>query len=248
MKILLVSAVFVTCMTGTILAGSSGIVRFANDGSNVIVKVDGISSFQGSSSAVYSQSGKTHSIGISNLDMIGKVRNAIADTPLGNASVSEATFGSTDSPFAYTLTLKNMEIFKAFTVQAVFHNRSDSDIHLEAFDLIDTRKASGGVFKVANTDDWLVTSLMQNFSPVSLTEASKSMREAAMIYQRSGNGFLVGPVGPAEAYTRVQAVGKVGQQLGRAQRRGIDRNLRGIVPGLGVGNGYRPQAEARVFE
>ncbi|HEG42524.1 MAG TPA: alpha-galactosidase [Phycisphaerales bacterium] len=207
-KKLLVSAVFVVCILDSTLAGSNGIVRFANDGSNVIVKVDGISSFQGSSSAVYSQSGKTHSIGISDLDMIGKVRNAIADTPFGNASVSEATFGSKDSPFEYTLTLKNMESFKAFTVQAVFHNRSDSDINLASFDLIDTRKASGGVFKVANTDDWLVTSLMKNFSAVSLTEASKSMGEAAMIYHRNGNGFLVGPVGPAEAYTRVQAVKK----------------------------------------
>ena len=204
----LLSAVFVVCIIGSVFAGSNNIVRFANDGSHVIVRVDGISSFQGSSSAVYSQSGKTHRMGISDLEMIGPVRNAMAETPFGNASVSEATFGSQDSPFEYSLTLKNMESFKAFTVQAVFHNRSDSDINLAAFDLIDTRKGSGGAFKVANANDWLVTSLMENMSAISLTDASKSMREAAMIYHRNGHGFLVGPVGPAEAYTRVQAVEK----------------------------------------
>jgi len=49
---------------------------------------------------------------------------------------------------------------------------------------------------------------MEASPAVSLTETKKSLKEVALFYHGNGNGFLVRPVGPAEAYTRVQAVDK----------------------------------------
>ena len=183
-------------------------VRFSEGGRSITVDAEGISQFAAVSSAVFSDGSKTHRVGIQQLPMIETVRQSVCTTPFGDAVVSEATFGKKDSPFQYTLTLKRLKNLHAFTLQAVFQNRSGKDTNLNAFDLLDTRKESGGNFEVENSDEWLVTPLMEASPAVSLTEAKKSLKEAALFYHGNGNGFLVGPVGPAEAYTRVQAVDK----------------------------------------
>jgi hypothetical protein len=45
---------------------------------------------------------------------------------------------------------------------------------------------------------------MESTEAKSLTETKKSLNEVAMFYNSKGNGFLIGPVGPAEAFTSLQ--------------------------------------------
>ena len=190
-------------------AETNGWVHFSEEGSAIVLDAEGVSAFSGVSSAVYSDgNGKNQRVGTKGTPLIGLVRQTVGTTPFGDAVVSEATFGGKDSPFQYTLTLKRLKHRNAFTVQGVFHNHSDADVNLIAFDLLDTRKESGGRFEVQHPDEWLVTPLMEDSPAVSLTVAGKRLSEAALVYPRQGNGFLVGPVGPAEAYTTVQAVGQ----------------------------------------
>jgi hypothetical protein len=72
---------------------------------------------------------------------------------------------------------------------------------LNAFDLIDTGPQAGGRLAVKTPADWLVTPLMEDTDAVSLDKADKGYADAAIVYNKNGKGFLVGPVGPAEAYT-----------------------------------------------
>jgi len=58
--------------------------------------------------------------------------------------------------------------------------------------------------EVENAADWLVTPLMEASPALPLSEMDKRLNEAALLYNSSGNGFLVGPVGPAEAYAAVE--------------------------------------------
>lgn len=183
--------------------GAEDWVRFSEDSQRIVVDAEGISEFKGVSSVVYKLDGKNARVGIKGYTVIEPVRETVGTTPFGDAVVSTATYGN--EAFQYTLTLKRLKNLNAFTVQGVFHNCSDRDVSLNAFDLLDMRTGPGGSFKVENTDDWLVTPLMEAAPAVSLTDAKKRLNEAAMLYHSNGNGFLVGPVGPAEAYTYVQA-------------------------------------------
>jgi alpha-galactosidase len=198
-----------TVTLGTVTcAGAQDWVRFTEDGRQIAVEAVGISRFAAVSSVVFDAGDQTQRVGSQGDKMIGPVRHSEGTTPFGDAVVSEATFGREGSPFQYTLTLKRLKNLRAFTLQGVFHNRSDKDSRLHGFDLLDTRKGPGGSFEVPNSDDWLVTPLMEDSPAVSLTVAEKRLKEAALVYQKNGSGFLVGPVGPAEAYTSFQAVEK----------------------------------------
>ncbi len=180
-------------------------VSFAGDGRSIVVDAKSVSSFVAVSSAVFSDGQTNRRIGVRNDPMVGAVRHSTRATPFGDAAVSEATFGREDAPFRYTLILRRLKCLRAFTVQAVFHNHSGNDVRLHAFDLLDTRKGAGGNFAVAAAANWLVTPLMHDSPALPLSEISRNIKEAAMFYHRNGNGFLVGPVGPAEAYTCVEA-------------------------------------------
>jgi alpha-galactosidase len=85
----------------------------------------------------------------------------------------------------------------------VFHNLSDKDVKLRSFDLLDASKG-GGKFSVANAAEWLVTPLMEDTDAQPLSEMNQSMKEVALIRHSGGVTLLVGPVGPAEAYTIVE--------------------------------------------
>ena len=183
-------------------------VRLSGDGQKIVVEAEGITRFTAVSSAVFDTGAETQRVGISGYKLVGPVRQSEGTTPFGEAVISEATFGSNGAPFQYTLTLKRLKNLRAFTLQGVFHNRSDKDSRLHAFDLLDSRKGAGGSFEVPNSDEWLVTPLMEDSPAVSLTVAEKRLKEAALVYHKNGTGFLVGPVGPAEAYTSFQAVEK----------------------------------------
>nr|NIP84963.1 alpha-galactosidase [Planctomycetales bacterium] len=197
------------CVLGCLVAGlgSSAVaadwVRFAADGSKIVVETPGISSFRGISSALYDVEGKTHRVGTRGYQLLAPVRSWRGTTPFGEAVISRASFAAAGSPYQYTLTLKRLTPLRAFTLQAVFHNRSDQDVNLRQMELLDLRQGAGGSLVVGQPADWLVTPLMEATPAVSLATANKTFNEAALIYHAGGHGFLVGPVGPAEAYTQL---------------------------------------------
>ena len=128
----------------------------------LLPSLKGIAEFTGTSSAVYKVGDKRHRIGSKGSRLLGEVRSSVVATPFGNADLMQATYGRNDSPIQYTLKLKRLKDIDAFTVQALIHNRSDEDIRLEAFDLLDARKGSGGALTVESPADWLVTPLMED--------------------------------------------------------------------------------------
>ncbi|MDD2598728.1 MAG: alpha-galactosidase [Kiritimatiellae bacterium] len=191
-------------MAGCNLCGAAeGWVRFSDNGTRVVIEANGIESFEGLSSAVYELDGNNHRVGTKGFKVLSAPFETLCSTVFGDAVLTTAVYGKDDSPFKYTLKLKRLKNLRAFTLQGVFHNHSDGDVKLRSFDLLDASK-SGGTFAVANAADWLVTPLMEDSDALPLSEMNKSLNEVAMIRHKSGNGFLVGPVGPAEAYTTVE--------------------------------------------
>ena len=199
---------------GLVLSSSVGAgaedswVRFSEDGSQIVVNAKGFTEFKGVSSAVFELDGKNQRVGTKGYALIKPVRETTGTTPFGDAVVSKASFAANGSPYHYTLTLKRLKNLRAFTVQGVFHNGSDRDVKLRNFDLLDLEKGAGGSMVVEHAADWLVTPLMQDLPAESLEGINKGLREAAMIYHADGEGVLIGPVGPAEAYTDVVVRGQ----------------------------------------
>ena len=179
-------------------------VNFSADAVTVEVDSPGISEFKGASSAVYEVDGKRQRIGTKGFQLLGEVVRTTGTTPFGDAEVSTATYGAEGSPIQYSLKLKRLKNLRAFTLQGVLHNRSGEELKLHEFDLLDLKPGVGGSLAVANAADWLVTPLMQDLEAQPLSEMETNLNEAAMVYHRDGKGFLVGPVGPAEAYTNVE--------------------------------------------
>jgi alpha-galactosidase len=194
------------CLQSFAHAADAGWVHFSQDAATVVADSAGITEFSAVSSAVYKVDGKNLRVGTRGFQLIGAVRSSEAATPFGTAQVSQATYGREGSPYQYTLTIKQLNDLQAFTVQGVFHNYSDADVNLQAFDLLDTRKGSGGSLQVENPAEWLVTPLMQDKPALTLDVAKDTMKEAAMLYRPNGDGFLVGPLGPPVAYCNVQFV------------------------------------------
>jgi hypothetical protein len=189
---------------GSCAQGSDGVdwVRFSDDAQRIVVEADGIKALSGVSSVIYTVEGKNHRVGTTGHAVVEPVRKAVGTTPFGEAVVSSVTYGNKD--FQYTLTLKRLKTLRAFTLQGVFHNRSDQDVHLRNVDLFDLNKGPGGAFSVVDPAEWLVTPLMEASPALSLSEMNKRLNEVALIRNAKDQGFLIGPVGPAEAYTAVE--------------------------------------------
>lgn len=126
-------------------------------------------------------------------------------TPFGDADAIHMTYASEGQRFLLSLNLRRLDNLHAFTLQVVFHNRSAESVNLVQFDLFDTREGNNGQLRVEDPDAWLVTPLMEDTEVFSLADAGRELREAAMLYHRDRGGFLVGPVGPAEAHTEIAA-------------------------------------------
>lgn len=187
--------------------GSDEWVRVEPDHGLIAADVPGMVSLQGGAGAVFELDGKNERVGTRGLPAIVPVRESTETTLFGDAVVQAVTFGAGGSPVQLTLTLKRLKSLRAFTLQAVFHNRGDKDVRLRAFDLLDTAGGAGGSFAVTNPADWLVTPLMDVSPALPLDKLNQSLAEAALFCRADGTGFLVGPVGPAEAYTRVEVRG-----------------------------------------
>lgn len=184
--------------------GAEDWVRLSPDGSVVVAEVEGVAAFQGSASAVYELDGKNQRIGMQDTASGDTRSEMVETTPFGETVVRSVTYGAPDSSCQLTLILKRLKNLRAFTLQGILHNRGKQDVRLRAFDLLDTSKASGGSFAVERPADWLVTPLMQDLPAQPLDTMAQALSEAAMVYRADGRGFVVGPVGPAEAFTRVE--------------------------------------------
>lgn len=209
MKVKLINPL-ICILPATLLAGNLdgnySWAGFSEDGHSIAIVAGSINEFVGVSSVDYTYEERTTRLGINEYVLQGSVMESMCQTPFGEALMTRRTFGRKGSPFQYTIILKRLKSLQAFTLQGIFHNYSDVDVNLNSFDLLDTRLGSGGRFKVADASDWLVTPLMESTPAVSLADADKRYKEAAMLYRPDGKGFLVGPVGPAEAYTNVQFI------------------------------------------
>lgn len=204
-KLIIIGLLGVCLQSFTWAAGLDD-VRLSTDGSMILAESAGISEFVGTSSAVFKVGGSNHRIGTTGTQLLGEVRSSYVTTPFGNAELLQATYGRDGLPYQYTLKVKRLEDIQAFTVQAVFHNRSNEDVRLQNFDLFDARKGMGGALNVASPGEWLITPLMEDTHAFSYEVAEKRLNESALFQSQAGDGFLVGPVGPADAYTNVQFI------------------------------------------
>jgi hypothetical protein len=189
-------------LVGPLADAKDGWVRFSEDGQRIVVDAEGMSRFESVSSAVCRLDGNWQRIGTEH-KLLEPIRETAGTTPFGPAAVSTATYGN--DRFQFTLTLKRLENRRAFTLQGVFQNRSGKDVTFHAVDLLDLNKGAGGSLVLADAADWLVTPLMEASPAKPLSEMDKGLNEAAIIYKNDGSGFLVGPVGPAEAHVVVEA-------------------------------------------
>lgn len=111
------------CLAGAVALGvnlcnaADGWVRFSEDSSRIVVKSEGIKSFEGSSSAVYEVDGKNHRVGTKGYKVLTAPSETTCATPFGDAVLTKAVFGRDDSPFQYTLKLKRLKNLRAFTLQ-----------------------------------------------------------------------------------------------------------------------------------
>ena len=111
-------------------------VRFSEDGTRVLIEAEGIAEFQGTSSSVFKVDGKNQRTGTVGHKLIEPVTHSVGSTPFGDADISTVTFGNED--YQYTLQIKRLKDLRAVTLQGFFHNRSEQDVNLVAFDLFDT--------------------------------------------------------------------------------------------------------------
>jgi hypothetical protein len=189
--------------TATASASHGPSAAFESGGSVLAIAGENITGMQGASTAVITVDGKGQRVGTRNLALLGSVQVSQVDTPYGPARLLEANYGAENSPYGFTLRVKELHDIKAITLQAILHNHSAKNIKLEAFDLFDTRRHVGGALEVRNTAAMLVTPLMRDLKAQTLEVSKGSLGEAAAFYA-GDSGFLVGPVGPAEAYTNIQ--------------------------------------------
>ena len=169
----------------------------------IIIDSTDFKELQGTAAANYQLNGKTHNLRSTDSPLIGGIQQSSETTPFGEASVSTATYQDQNNPVRFTLILKQLKDHRAFTLQAVIHNKSDQDLNIHHFDLFAQQGNNKGLI-VNKPSDWLVTPLMQDSPALSLAETDGSFKEVVLISHPDGRGLLIGPIGPAEAHTRVE--------------------------------------------
>ena len=179
-------------------------VRFGDDGNSISVSAEAFTVLRGMA-AVHFRIGETnHVLRPRDMNQVASPVRGTEQTPFGDAYVLRMTYASEGERFLLSVNLRRLDDLHAFTLQAIFHNRSAEHVNLAQFDLFDTREANNGQLRVEDPDAWLVTPLMDDKDVFSLADAGRELREAAMLYHRDRGGFLVGPVGPAEAFTAIK--------------------------------------------
>jgi alpha-galactosidase len=175
---------------------------FSPDHTKIMVKAPGIQEFTFSSDFRATIDGRSVSLSTNN----GKVEKTTEwseiETPLGKGESASATYSNPEKTFSYTVTVTVLEEQNAVAVQGTFHNNSGKDALLNEVTAINT--TAGGALKVADPADWLVTPLMLADEAKPLTEANGGFSEAALVCDKTGSGFLIGPTGPPEAFGTVE--------------------------------------------
>lgn len=182
--------------------GSPQLARFSPDHTKIVVKAPGIQEFTFSSDFRATVDGQPVTLSTKN----GKVEQTNGwsgvETPFGKAEATSVTYSNPEKTFSYTVTVTVLEDRKAVAVQGTFHNNSGKDARLQEISAINI--AAGGSLAIANPADWLVTPLMLADEATPLPEANGGFSEAAMVCDKSGSGFLIGPTGPPEAFGTVE--------------------------------------------
>ena len=176
------------------------VAQFSPDYKKIIVKAPGVKEFTFGTAVRLLVDGQHVSIS-SDLDAVQSVSEwRDLETPMGTAMAKSVTYQKPSGEFAYTLTLKLLKNSRTMALEGVFHNRSSKNANLNYIELISTY--SGGSFVVDAPDQWIVTPLMEDAPVEPLNSIQGSFREAVLVYQK-GEGFLIGPTGPPEAYTEI---------------------------------------------
>ena len=110
---LLTMGALALCLQSIAAAADQAWARLSDDGARVLVDAAGISELSGVSSAVFQVDGANKRVGTRGYKLIGSVRQSECATPFGQALVSQATYGQNDSPYQYTLILKQLKDLKA---------------------------------------------------------------------------------------------------------------------------------------
>lgn len=187
----------------SIAAGDSPqLAQFSRDHTKIMVKAKGIQEFSFSSDFRATIDGQSVSLSTNN----GKVEKTTGwseiKTPLGEGRSASATYSNPEKTLSYTVTVTVLEDRNAVAVQGTFHNNSGKDALLQEITAINT--GAGGALSVASPADWLVTPLMLADEAKPLTEANGGFSEAALVCDKTGSGFLIGPTGPPEAFGTVE--------------------------------------------
>jgi alpha-galactosidase len=190
--------------TGLTRADDETWVSIDDEKGMVTINAPGLPAFKGSTAATIQTEKGNHRINSAGLNAIAPLRETITQTPFGKATLSTATWTTPNPELQLTLRLKRLHSLRAFTLQAILHNGGAEDVNLRELVLFDQRNSQRKGLGFESPTDWLVTPLMEDTLACSLAEAEKSYNEAIMIYHKSQRGFLIGPVGPAEAYTNVE--------------------------------------------
>ena len=191
------------------------LAQFSPDHKSIIVEAPGIDELAFGSAAMFQVDGTKHSLSSNTSQVLSSTEWTTVETPMGRAEATSATYGDTE--FSYTLTLKILPEIHAIALEGVFHNKSDRDVNLRHIELLST--FAGGAFVLDSSKEWLVTPLMEDAPAEAFSAMQRTCREAAMVYNAKGTGFLIGPTGPPEAFTEIEF--KDGGMIASAKMEGV---------------------------
>ncbi len=183
-------------------AAPAQLAQFSPDHSKILVTAPGIKEFAFVSGVQARIGDQQVSLSTKNAKVEETTDWSTVETPFGEAKSTSVTYSNPEKTFSYTVTLKVLEKHNAIAVQGTFHNKSGKEARLNQIDTINT--AAGGSLAIANPADWLVTPLMLADPAQSLEEADGNFSEAAIVIDKTGSGFLIGPTGPPEAFGAVE--------------------------------------------
>lgn len=181
-------------------ANSGKLAQFSPDHKSITVEAPGIDELAFGSAAMFQVDGIKNSLLSNTSPVLSSTEWTTVETPMGRAETTSATYG--DSEFSYTLTLKILPEIHAIALEGVFHNKSERDVKLDRMELLST--FSGGRIQLDSPEKWLVTPLMEDTPTEAFSSMQRACREAAMVYDPKGSGFLIGPTGPPEAFTEIE--------------------------------------------
>lgn len=178
---------------------SGKLAQFSQDHKSIVVEAPGIEELVFGTGVIFKVDGTRETLSSDRTPLLSSTGWTTVETPMGQAQATSATYGDVEKKFSYTITLKVLRDIQAIAVEGVFHNQSDRDAKLYRVETINTM--AGGRIQLDSPEKWLVTPLMESAPAEPFTTMNRTCREAAMVYDPKGTGFLIGPTGPPEAFT-----------------------------------------------